>query len=600
MEIRAIHPSVIIPLATNPICILESHPMPNAIDHRPLPKRWRVQHPIPNDISQELSDFSPLMRQMLYNRGYQDRDSAAAFIEGRVNFDRDPFLLKGMETAVTRLHKAVEQGEKVAVYGDYDVDGVTSTALMVEFLTGLGVEVRPYIPDRFGEGYGLNDDAMRTLAGEGADLVITVDCGVRAVGEVALANELGMDVIVSDHHHPGAALPAAVAVIDPKQADDVYPEKYLAGVGLAYKLAQAYLAKYPVAGLDSEDWVDLVALGTVVDLAPLKGENRLLVRQGLAKIRKTPRQGLYSLSQVARVDLSKCDAGNLGFQLGPRLNAAGRLESARIAFELLVTKSAMEAGQLAQKLDTVNSERQDMTSEIRELAAERVLGEDPDAMLFFAADPRFNEGVVGLAASRLVESYYRPSIVAHQGEAFTVASCRSIPEFHITQALDQCADLLVRHGGHAAAAGFTVRNEDVEALVAQMRGIVAEQLGEMELLPELIIDREIKLENLAPQYIPGILEDLHKLEPTGRENPEPVFVARNLTVLSSRTVGREGSHLKLFLQAGNYSYDAIAFRQGYWMEEMPERVDIAFRFEVNEFNGRSTLQLNVKEIKAAV
>ena len=533
------------------------------------------------------------------NRGYEDRESAAAFIEGRVTFDRDPFLLKGMDLAVERLHQAVSAGEKVAVYGDYDVDGVTSTALMVEFLTGLGVEVRPYIPDRFDEGYGLNDEAMRTLAGEGIKLVITVDCGVRAVGEVGLANELGMDVIVSDHHHPGTELPPAVAVIDPKQADDFYPEKYLAGVGLAYKLAQAYLAKYPVEGMDADGWVDLVALGTVVDLAPLKGENRMLVRQGLAKIRKKPRQGLYSLAQVARVDLSKCDAGNLGFQLGPRLNAAGRLESARIAFELLVTTSPFEAGQLAQQLDTVNSERQDMTTEIRELAAERVLGEDPDAMLFFAADPQFNEGVVGLAASRLVESYYRPSIVAHMGEEFTVASCRSIPEFHITQALDQCAELLVRHGGHAAAAGFTVRNENVDALLEKMRAIVAEQLGEMELLPEWIIDREIKLESLAPQYIPGILEDLHKLEPTGRENPEPIFVSRNLTVRSARTVGREATHLKLYLQAGNYSYDAIAFRQGYWMAEMPEKVDIAYRFEVNEFNGRSTLQLNVKEIKAA-
>jgi single-stranded-DNA-specific exonuclease len=573
--------------------------MPTPTEHRPLPKRWRVQHLIPNDIYQELSDFSPLLRQMLYNRGYEDRESASAFIEGRVNHDTDPFLLKGMTTAVERLHEAVENDEKVTVYGDYDVDGVTSTTLLVDFLGKLGVNVQAYIPDRFDEGYGLNDEAMRKLASEGVDLVITVDCGVRAIGEVSLANELGMDVIVSDHHHPGSELPPAVAVIDPKQPEDVYPEKYLAGVGLAYKLAQAYLAKYPVAGVDAEDWLDLVALGTVVDLAPLRGENRMLVRKGLAKIRRSPRQGLYSLAQVARVDISKCNAGNLGFQLGPRLNAAGRLESARISYELLAAKTAMAAGKLAQQLDTVNSERQDMTSEIRELAAEEVLREDPDAMLFFAADPRFNEGVVGLAASRLVESYYRPSIVAHQGEEFTVASCRSIPEFHITQALDQCADLLVRHGGHAAAAGFTVRNENVDALVERMRQIVAEELGEMELLPELVIDREIKLENLEPKYIPGILDDLHKLEPTGRENPEPVFVARNVSVRSARTVGREGSHLKLFLQAGPYSYDAIAFRQGYWKDDLPKKVDIAFRFEVNEFRGRSTLQLNVKEIKAA-
>jgi single-stranded-DNA-specific exonuclease len=573
--------------------------MSDPIDHRPLPKRWRIQLPIPTDISRELSDFSPLLRQLLYNRGFENAESAAAFIEGTVNFPTDPILLKDMQTAVDRLHTAITNEEKIAVYGDYDTDGVTSTALLVEFLTKLGADVRPYIPDRYDEGYGLNDDAVRLLAGEGIKLMITVDCGVRAVGTVALAEELGMDVIVSDHHHPGPERPPAIAVIDPKQKGDMYPEKYLAGVGLAYKLVEAYLTQHPSQGLQADDWIDLVAIGTVVDLAPLKGENRLLVRKGLDKIRRHPRQGVYSLAQVARVDITKCDAANLGFALGPRLNAAGRLESALTSFELLATDMAYEAGRLAQALDTYNSERQDMTIKIRERAAKQVLDEDPDALLFFAADPEFSEGVVGLAASRLVEAYYRPSIVAHQGDEFTVASCRSIPEFHITNALDACADLLVRHGGHAAAAGFTVRNEDWDALVARMREIAAKQLGELELLPELVIDRKIKLDMLEPKFIPGILEDLHKLEPTGRGNPEPVFASRNVTVRHARLVGREGKHLKLTLQAGPNIYDAIAFRQGYWKEDMPERIDIAYRFEVNEFNGRSTLQLNVKDIKAA-
>ncbi len=570
-----------------------------ADQHRPLPKRWHIHHLIPNDISQGLSDFSPLMRQMLYNRGFETADAAAAFIAGTVSHSTDPFLLTGMAAAVERLHAAVSSNEKVAVYGDYDADGVTSTALLTEWLTKMGLTPRPYIPDRYDEGYGLNDDAIRQLAAEGITLAITVDCGVRAVGETALANSLGMDVIISDHHHPGPELPAAVAVIDPKQDGDIYPEKYLAGVGLAHKLVQAYLTRYPQKGLLADDWLDLVAIGTVVDLAPLKGENRMLVKQGLDKIRRRPRQGLYSLAQVARIDLTKCTAANLGFGLGPRLNAAGRLDSALSSLELLLTDNVYEAGRLAQQLDTYNSDRQDMTTEIREKAAERVLGEDPDALLFFAADPDFSEGVVGLAASRLVESYYRPSIVAHQGEAFTVASCRSIPEFHITQALDACADLLVRHGGHAAAAGFTVRNTDRDALVSRLREIAVEQLGELELLPELIVDREIKLDKLDRRYIPGILEDLHKLEPTGRGNPEPLFVSRSVAVRQARLVGREGRHLKLTLQAGEKAFDAIAFRQGYWMDEMPDRIDIAYRFEVNEFNGRSTLQLNVKDIKAA-
>ncbi|MEA3326010.1 MAG: single-stranded-DNA-specific exonuclease RecJ, partial [Chloroflexota bacterium] len=525
---------------------------------QPLPKIWRVHHPIPDDISKSLHEFSPLLRQLLYNRGYQDPESAAAFLAGTVTFPTDPFLLSGMAQAVARLNRAIRDGERIVVYGDYDADGVTSTALLIGFLSSLGVEARPYIPDRYEEGYGLNEQAIRQLAEEGTDLVITVDCGVRAVKEVSLANDLGIDVIVSDHHVPGADLPPAFAVIDPKQLGDPYPEKYLAGVGLAYKLVQAYLTQYPQEGVCADDWLDLVAIGTVVDLAPLKGENRMLVRAGLEKIRRDPRQGIFSLAQVARIDLNKCNASNLGFGLGPRLNAAGRMESALTSFNLLTTSNPRSAGQLAQLLDSYNKERQDITQEIRETASDMVLSEDPEAVLFFAAHPDFSEGVVGLAASRLVESYYRPSIVGHQGETFTVASCRSIPEFHITRALDECADLLVRHGGHAVAAGFTVRNENKDALVARLRENAAAQLGEMELIPELKIDRKIKLDKLTGKHISTIMEDLHKLEPTGRGNPEPVFASYDVAVRYARAVGRESSHLKLTLQAGANNFDAIA------------------------------------------
>jgi single-stranded-DNA-specific exonuclease len=388
-------------------------------------------------------------------------------------------------------------------------------------------------------------------------------------------------------------------VLDPKQEGDPYPEKYLAGVGLAYKLAQAYLTDYPEEGLSADDWLDLVAIGTVVDLAPLRGENRLLVRGGLEKLRQEPRQGIFSLGQVAGVDLRKCGTSDLGFRIGPRLNAAGRLESALTALNLLTTRNLLEAGRLAQELDTWNSKRQDQTEEIRECSARMVFEEDPEAMLFFAADPAFSEGVVGLAASRLVESYYRPSIVGHIGEETTVASCRSIPEFHITRALDDCADLLVRHGGHAAAAGFTVLNKNRAALVARLREIAQEQLGGLELLPVLEIDREIKLDKLNGKHISGILNDIHQLEPTGRGNPEPVFASYGLEVRYARAVGREATHLKLRVRAGKNDFDAIAFRQGAWLADMPERIDLAYRFEINEFNGRSTLQLNVKDIKAS-
>jgi single-stranded-DNA-specific exonuclease len=565
----------------------------------PLPKHWKIHHKIPKDIDRALSDFSPLMRQLLYNRGFIDGNTAASFIAGDVNFPTDPLIMKNMAAAVSRIHSAVMKQENIAIYGDYDADGVTATALLIEFLSSLGVKARPYIPNRYDEGYGLNDEAIRQLADEKTNLIISVDCGVRAVAEVNLANQLGMAMIITDHHQPGPVLPPAVAVIDPKQDGDPYPEKNLAGVGLAYKLAQAYLATYPQEGVDAHDWLDLVAIGTVADMAPLKGENRLLVRAGLEKIRHQTRQGIFSLAQVARIDLAKCDASNIGFGLGPRLNAAGRLESGLTALTLLTTDDLQEAGQLAQELDSFNRERQDMTQVIREQAIAQVMAKDPNAILFFAADPEFSEGVVGLAASRLAEAYYRPAIIGHKGDEYTVASCRSIPEFHITRALDACAELLIKHGGHAAAAGFTARNEDLDSLIAKLSSIAEEELGELEPLPILDIDRDIQLDKLDRKYIPGILEDLNQLEPTGRSNPQPLFASKCVNVRHARTVGREGSHLKLTLTAGTNTFDAIAFRQGYWKEVMPEKIDIAYRFEVNEFNGRSTLQLNVVDIKSS-
>ena len=574
--------------------------MTETSEFQPIARRWRVQPKIPRDVDAALSDFSPLMRQLLYNRGFMDSGSAAGFIAGTVNFPTKPNLLKSMEVAVQRLHDAVINSERIAVYGDYDADGVTATALMMGFLSKLGVTPRIYIPNRYDEGYGLNEEAIHVLAEEGTDLVITVDCGVRSLREAALAVELGMAMIITDHHQPGKDLPMAVAVINPKQPGDTYPEKNLAGVGLAFKFAQAYLETYPKKGVDPEEWLDLVAIGTVADLAPLVGENRVLVKAGLERIRRAPRQGLFALGQVAGLNLPACDAATIGFSIGPRLNAAGRMETAMTAFELLTAQDYQRAGELAQILDSQNNQRQEETYQIRELAAAQVLGKDPDALLFFAADPSFSEGVVGLAASRLTEVYYRPAIIAHQGEAHTVASCRSIPEFHITQALDECADLLVRHGGHSAAAGFTVRNQDVPDLIERLTAIAARELAQVTLLPVIDIDREIRLEKLNGRYIAGIIADLHQLEPTGRGNPEPVFASRDVTVRQARAVGREGKHLKLTLQAGPSIFDAIAFQQGYWVGEMPERIDIAYRFEENRYMGRVNLQLNVKDIKASL
>jgi single-stranded-DNA-specific exonuclease len=565
-------------------------------------KRWVVAPPITLQADEALVKFPPILKQVLFNRGLATDAEARAFLKAEPNSNTDPFQLIGMDTTVDRICYALEQNEPIAIYGDYDVDGVTATALLVQALGALGANVRGYIPNRFDEGYGLNKDALDALKADGVKLVITVDCGIRSPEEALHARSLGLDLIISDHHHPdGENLPDAFAVINPKRPGDPYPDKDLAGVGIAYKIIEALIQArgktkeespvFPLASL-----LDLVALGTVADLAPLVGENRVLVRRGLRQIRETKRQGLFSLAGVADVKIDKVTAGNIGFMLGPRLNASGRLESALASFELLTTTDFMRAGQLAMQLDTQNRQRQALTRAMQEQAEAIAMGEDPEAFLLFAAHEDFNPGVVGLAASRLTELYYRPAIVAAKNAEETRGSCRSIPEFHITDALDLCKDLLVRHGGHAAAAGFTVRNENLPELVTRLKEIAKDQLGSKDLRQTLMADMEVPLADLNFE----VLKHLTYLEPTGYGNPGPVFVSRNAKVKVARTVGSEGKHLKLtFENERGATYDSIGFRMGHLKADLPPHVDILYQLEANEYNGRTTLQLNLKDLKPA-
>lgn len=568
----------------------------------PNNKRWIVPPQITPEADSALEKFPPLLRQILFNRGYATDADARAFLNGKPNFNADPFQMIGMREAVERIQYAIQHNESIAIYGDYDVDGVSATALLVETLQKMDADVRGYIPNRFEEGYGLNTNALDDLKADGVKLVVTVDCGIRSPAEALHARTVGLDLIISDHHHPdGDNLPPALAVINPKQHGDPYPDKDLAGVGIAYKIAEALIQemgkvkddiRFPLSSL-----LDLVALGTVADLAPLVGENRVLVRQGLRQMRQTTRQGLFSLAAVSELNLAKVNAMNIGFMLGPRLNAAGRLKEALAAFELLTTADVFRAGELAQQLDMQNRERQRITREMQVRAEEIATSEDPDAYLLFAAHEDFNSGVVGLAASRLTEKYYRPAIVASKAEDETRGSCRSIPEFHITDALDQCADLLVRHGGHAAAAGFTVRNENLPELVARVKAIAEEKLSGEELKPTVTADAEVSLTDIRPELYETCLR---YLEPTGYGNQEARFVARNVKVKSSRTVGADSKHLKLSLEdEKGFTHDAIGFRLGDWHKAMPARVDILFTYEPNEYNGRVNYQLNLKDLKAA-
>lgn len=561
-----------------------------------LGKRWLVSATVTPQANEALAAFSPIMRQVLFNRGYATDATARAYLRAEANFDPSPFQMTGIMTTVERVRYALDHNEPIAIYGDYDVDGVTATALLVQALRALGGNVRGYIPNRFDEGYGLNKEALSALQADGVKLVISVDCGIRSPDETSHARAIGLDLIISDHHQPAEGdLPLAFAVINPKQVGDLYPDKDLAGVGVAYKIVQALLDSIGTTeeGFHADDLLDLVALGTVADLAPLVGENRILVRKGLQKLCETKRQGLFSLAAVSDLPLSRITATSIGFTLGPRLNAAGRLESALAAFDLLTTTDVKIAGDLAQQLNVQNHQRQEITRKIQADAEAIALADDPEADLFFAVHPDFNAGVVGLAAARLVETYYRPAVVGQISAETTRCSCRSIPEFHITKALDQCKDLLIRHGGHAAAAGFTVRNENLEALKARLKSLAMEQLRDRDLRQTLTADTEVPLSDLKPE----LLKHLEYLQPTGYGNPEAVFVSRDVRITNSRTVGAESKHLKLVVTDGRVTFDAIGFRLGHLRSELPLRVDVLYTFESNEFNGRSYLQLNLKDVK---
>jgi len=565
-------------------------------------KRWVIAPVIPEDIQEQLSGYHRLLQQLLYNRGIVTKEAVEDYVRSKGSL-HDPFLFKGMEAAVVRLQTAVENGEKITVFGDYDCDGVCATALLVDFLTTIDANVEGYIPDRFKEGYGLNTEAVRKIAEDGSQLMITVDCGIRSIPEIEKANELGMDVILTDHHLPGDEIPPALAVLDHKQDDDEYPDKNLCGAGIAYKLVEAYLDRFPREDVSPGAWLDLAAVATVADIVPLDGENRAIVKAGLEEIRLGDRLGLAVLIRAAGQNEKTMRASNIAFGIGPRINAAGRISSAQNALKMLLSKDPHEATTLAQALDDLNGERQKKTSAIQELAEEQTQ-QNGDPFLIFAASPEFHMGVVGLAASRLTETYYRPSVACDIGEEFARASCRSIPEFHITSALEECEDLFdvsvgERFGGHAAAAGFTIGVEKLDTLRERLSAIAKRELAGKTLLPTVRVDVSFNFTYLLRNR-EGIFKLVQLLEPTGTENDPVLFAARNLRVVNSTLVGKDKSHLRITLSDGYSTETAIAFRQGHWRSHMPEYVDILFTLDENFFRGRLSYQIQVRDIRAHV
>lgn len=552
--------------------------------------KWIWPSKLPDAIDEALGEFSPIERKLLHARNILSYQQAEAFLNNNPPEVDDPFMMKDIEKAVQRILDGKKAGEQIVVYGDYDADGITATALLLETLQGAGIAAKHYIPDRMTEGYGLHNEALSQLRSSGTDLVITVDCGIRSVEEIKNAKSMGIDVIITDHHAPGPDLPDAYAIIDPKQQEDNYPFKGFAGVGLAYKLHQAL---WNTLGKDSSSSVlELVAIGTIADLAPLYGENRFLVVKGLDRMNRTNRPGLRALMEIARVENKTVNADTIGFALGPRINAAGRLESASQALELLITQDEHHARELAVDLDTINRRRQKLTGEIVEQARLQALEDERTRYLIFAAHPEFHEGIVGLAASRLSEEFYKPAIVASKGEDFTRGSARSIPGFHITKAFDQCADLFQQYGGHSTAAGFTVQTADLEILWERLEKIVAKGMADIEFVPSVQIEAEVNFNEITSDLL-GFVESL---QPCGMGNPKPLIGARDVQVVSKRCVGRDKSHLKLMLKREGRMFDAIAFRKGELEEQLPQVIDIAFYIERNVYMGYENIQLNVQEI----
>ena len=553
---------------------------------------WLIPPLIPDEINKALESYPTLFRQILYNRGITTASMAESFLRADEPV-YDPFLLRNLEKAVQLIHDSILHGKKLIIFGDYDVDGVTASALMVQVLRLYDADVNYYIPNRFDEGYGLSMDALQEVLLLQPDLIITVDCGVRSPNEVDYARKKGVDVIITDHHQPSESLPKANAVICPKQPDDEYPFKELAGVGIAYKLSQGLIQKYPIPNVLADNWVDLVAIGTIADLAPLDDENRTLVRRGLRSIRFGKRPGLLALANVSRTNIHEIKAEDIGFRIGPRLNAAGRLGSADLAFQVLMAETTEEAGEIALLLDQKNRDRQGITKEIQKQVEGRYDPEINEWMLFFW-DKEFNEGVVGLAASRLVERYYRPAIIGVQKGNVVRASCRSIPELNITSALDECEDLLFQHGGHKMAAGLTVEMKNLVSFTEKFAKICERELENIPLIREIKAEAQVSLIDLHPD----LLNYYDILEPVGIGNPMPLFIARDIECRSIRRIGKTCDHLKMTISDGKISFDAVAFRFGEYYEQIQsiQTIDILFSYDLNIYNGRKSLQLKIKDI----
>jgi len=541
--------------------------------------------------------ISPTLCKLLVQRGVKTFDDAKTFFRPQLTDLHNPFLMKDMDKAVNRLEKAMVASEKILVYGDYDVDGTTSVALVYSFLYEFYTNIEYYIPNRYNEGYGVSFAGINHAAEIGVSLIIALDCGIKAVDKVEYAKKQGIDFIICDHHTPGSKLPEAVAVLDPKREDCEYPFNELSGCGVGFKFLQAFSERNNIPFEKLTKHLDLVAVSIASDIVPIIGENRILAYFGLKQLNSQPRMGLQSLIKVAGIEGKELDITDVVFKIGPRINAAGRIESGSNAVQLLISTEEQEAKRFGDVINEFNTTRKNYDHNITQEALE-IIQNDKDQLkkrttvLF---QPHWHKGVIGIVASRLIETYYRPTIILTESHGKATGSARSVNGFNLYNAIDACSDLLDSFGGHKYAAGLTLKIENIPEFKRRFEQIVAETIHDDMLLPQIDVDTKLDFEEINTRFY----RILKQFAPFGPENMSPVFVSEGVVDCGSRLVGSTGEHLRVECKQKNMQFTGIAFSMANKLELLRNnpKIDICYAITENEFKGKTSLQLMVKDIK---
>ncbi|MCU0472086.1 MAG: single-stranded-DNA-specific exonuclease RecJ [Bacteroidales bacterium] len=568
-----------------------------------MEKRWVIKERGDIVVVKQLAEalgVSESLANLMVQRSITSPDEARAFFNPGLDYLHDPFLMKDMNIAVERLSTAIKKNEKILVYGDYDVDGTTAVALVYSFLKEQYSNVEYYIPDRYKEGYGVSFQGVDFAFQNNCKVVITLDCGIKAVEKIGYARTKGIDVIVCDHHYPGDEIPKAIAVLDPKQPGCSYPYKELSGCGVGFKLIHAYSKIQGTPFSSIAHYLDLVAVSIASDIVPITGENRILAYFGLKQLNEAPRTGLKEIIKEAEV-FRVLTIEDIVFKIGPRINAAGRMETGGKAVELLISSDTKLATGFSKEINSFNIERRSVDRSITSEAM-RMISEDQrrvNSKTTVLYNPSWKKGVIGIVASRLIETYYRPTVILTESNGFATGSARSVQGYDLYQAIEACSDLLESFGGHMYAAGLTLKKENIQQFIERFEQYVNDTISEDQLLPRIFIDTELSFSEINEEYF----KVMSQFQPFGPENMSPIFISRNVFDSGTgRMVGSNGEHLKLELcqeSTGTMTFPAIAFGQADYFEYIKggNPFDICYSLEMNEFRGSRNLQLNIRDIK---